>query len=170
MPPIRKSSDRSCCQPGEGNQQSSGTSRLEGGRTDELTVNVTADSHGASDRLNVRLFDQDFSCLRREESLVNGGPPRVAAGPHGRRTLSHSRLTSFSVSCLQSDRWEIPEASGGEQSFSTTVAGAEMWVMRGAGESPRLRRCCGPPLSSIGSMPWTLDGPARLHQRTSCNG
>lgn len=43
-----------------------------GGRTDELTVNVTADSHGASDRLNVRLFDQDFSCLRREESLVSG--------------------------------------------------------------------------------------------------
>lgn len=32
----------------------------------------------------------------------------------GLRTLSHNRLTSFSVSCLQSDKCEIPVADGAE--------------------------------------------------------
>lgn len=67
--------------------------------THELTVNVSTDGDGALDGLDVRLVDQDLSSLRAWTSApwsLTRYPPQL--------TLSHSRLTSNSVSCLQSER------------------------------------------------------------------
>jgi hypothetical protein len=80
LPPIRNSSDRSCWrsegQPGRPLQ--AGTDR-----THKLTVDVSAHSHWAPHRLNVRLLDQDFPRLvEARAELARETSPNIGERAH----------------------------------------------------------------------------------------
>lgn len=108
LPPIRNSSDRSCWRRAG---QPWRPSLDFAGETHELTVDISAHRHWASHRLDVRLLDQDLPRLigvERESAC----DMRVTESAK-QRTLSHSLLTSISVSCLQSVRCEIPASCRG---------------------------------------------------------
>lgn len=119
LPPIRKSSERSCygfrrrkwnayCMKEEQRQCSTGNPEfVEWRATYELTMNIATNGDWTPDRLYVRFLHQDFPSLCRQEKghqlRVGCGVVRPWAGAAQAypRTLSQSFLTSDSESCLQ---------------------------------------------------------------------
>lgn len=99
LPPIRNSSDRSCWR---SDDQPGPSPRASTGRTHELTVDVSAHSHWASHRLNIRLLDQDFprlvdarAELARETSSNTGERAHLIAQPldvHLRQLLAVGQM------------------------------------------------------------------------------